>query len=383
MLMAGKRDYYEVLGVAKDAGEDEIKRSFRKLAMQFHPDRNVGDKDAEEKFKEAAEAYDVLSDGNKRQRYDRYGHAGLEGTNGPRFHDARSAFEELFGGIFGDIFGQRGGHGGPHAGRDLQVGIEIDLLEAARGVSKTITIPREENCPECGGEGAKPGTRPVTCRRCGGRGAVIQGQGFFRIQQTCPGCGGRGAVITDPCDSCYGQGRVEVRRTLEVAIPPGVDNGNRIRLPGEGEAGEPGAPRGDLYCQVRVREHSIFERDASHLICRVPVTFSQAALGGPIEVPTLDGPITHNLPRGTQAGEVIRIAGRGMPSLRGGRPGDLLVQVLIETPQKLTKRQEELFRELAEIDQKHVSPQRKSFMDKLRDLIAGDPPDAKAKQGQN
>jgi molecular chaperone DnaJ len=375
--MAGKRDYYEVLSVSKEATAEEIKRSFRKLAMQYHPDRNVGDKDAEEKFKEAAEAYDVLSDANKRQRYDRYGHAGLEGGNGPSFRDPRSAFEDLFGGIFGDIFGQRGG-GGPQAGRDLQVGIEITLLEAARGVTKSITIPREENCPDCHGEGAKPGTRPVACRRCRGQGVVIQGQGFFRIQQTCPGCGGRGAIITDPCETCHGHGRVEVRRTLEVTIPAGVESGNRIRVSGEGEAGEPGAPRGDLYCLIRVREHSIFERDGPHLICRVPITFSQAALGADIEVPTLDGAITYPLPRGTQTGEVLRIHGRGMPSLRGGRAGDLLVQVMVETPQKLTKRQEELLRELAEIDQKHVSPQRKSFLDKLRDLFAGEPEESGA-----
>jgi molecular chaperone DnaJ len=372
MKMAGtKRDYYEVLGVAKEANAEEIKRSFRKLAMQYHPDRNVGDKEAEEKFKEAAEAYDVLSDANKRQRYDRYGHAGLEGTNGPSFRDARSAFEEIFGNIFGEIFGQRGG-GGPHPGADLPIGIEITLLEAARGVTKSITISREENCPECGGAGAKPGTRPVMCRRCRGQGVVIQGQGFFRIQQTCSGCGGRGEIITDPCERCHGQGRVVMRWTGKISIPPGVESGSRHPVAGEGHAGEPGAPRGNLYVLIRVREHSIFERDGPHLICRVPITFSQAALGGDIEVPTLDGPITYPLPRGTQTGEVLRIHGRGMPSLRGGRAGDLLVQVTVETPQGLTKRQEELFRELAEIDQKHVSPQRKSFLEKLRDLFAGD-----------
>jgi molecular chaperone DnaJ len=372
--MAGKRDYYEVLGVAKDAGDDEIKRSFRKMAMQYHPDRNVGDKDAEEKFKEAAEAYDVLSSSDKRQRYDRYGHAGLESNGGPTFRDAASVFD-LFGDIFSDFFGGGRSRHGPRGGRDLQIGVEIDLLEAARGTTKTITIPREENCPECGGDGARPGTKPAVCRRCGGHGAVVQGQGFFRIQQTCPGCGGRGSIITDPCDRCFGQGRIEVKRTLEVGIPPGVDNGNRVRLPGEGEAGEPGGPRGDLYCVIRVRDHAIFERDGQNLICRVPITFSQAALGADIEVPALDGTMTFPLPRGSQTGEVIRIAGKGMPSVRGGRRGDLLVQVVVETPHKLTKRQEELLRELAEIDQKHVSPQRKSFLDKVRDLFAGEPPE--------
>jgi molecular chaperone DnaJ len=374
--MAGKRDYYEVLGVAKDAGDEDIKRSFRKLAMQYHPDRNVGDKEAEEKFKEAAEAYEVLSSRDKRQRYDRYGHAGLENNGGPAFRDAASVFD-LFGDIFGDLFGGGRGRHGPRGGRDLQVGIEIDLLEAARGATKTITIPREENCPECGGDGARPGTKPAVCRRCGGHGVVVQGQGFFRIQQTCSGCGGRGAIITDPCGRCFGQGRIEAKRTLEVGIPPGVDSGNRIRLPGEGEAGEPGGPRGDLYCLVRVRDHVVFERDGQHLICRVPITFSQAALGADIEVPTLDGTLTYPLPRGTQTGEVIRIPNKGMPSVRGGRRGDLLVQVTVETPHALTKRQEELLRELAEIDQKHVSPQRRSFLEKLRDLFAGEAPQEK------
>jgi molecular chaperone DnaJ len=375
--MAAKRDYYEVLGVAKEANDEDIKRSFRKLAMQYHPDRNVGDKEAEEKFKEAAEAYEVLSSRDKRQIYDRYGRAGLQNNGGPAFHDVSSVFD-LFGDIFGDIFGGQRGRRGPRGGRNLQVGIEINLLEAARGVTKTITIPREENCPECGGDGARPGAKPVVCRRCGGHGVVIQGQSFFRIQQTCPGCGGRGAIITDPCPRCFGQGRIEARHSLKVEIPPGIDTGNRIRKPGEGEAGAPGGPPGDLYVVVHVREHSIFERDGQHLICRVPITFSQAALGADIDVPTLDGTIRFPLPRGTQTNEVLRIPDKGMPSVRGGRRGDLLVQVLVETPHKLTKRQEELLRELAEIEQKHVSPQRKSFLDKLRDLFAGEQADAKA-----
>ena len=376
--MAGKRDYYEVLGVAREAGGEEIKRSFRKLAMQYHPDRNVGDKEAEEKFKEAAEAYDVLSDSNKRQRYDRYGHGGLQNNGGPTFHDGASVFD-LFGDIIGDIFGGGGrSRHGPRGGRDLQVGIEIDLLEAARGVTKPITIPREENCEECGGGGAKPGTKPVVCRRCGGHGVVVGGQGFFRIQQTCNGCGGRGAIITDPCPRCFGHGRVEVKRTLDVGIPPGIDNGNRIRLHGEGEAGAPGGPRGDLYCVVHVREHLMFERDGQNLICRVPITFSQAALGADIEVPTLDGTIQQPLPRGTKTHEVIRIPGKGMPSVRGGRRGDLLVQVIVVTPQKLTKRQEELLRELAELDHKNVSPERRSFLDKVRELFAGETPEKPA-----
>ena len=377
--MAGKRDYYEVLGVRKDADDETIKRAYRKLAMQFHPDRNVGDTEAEEKFKEAAEAYEILRDPDKRQRYDRYGHAGLEGMGAPHFSDAQSVFD-LFGDLFGDFFGGGGRRGhGPQGGRDLQIAIELDLAEAARGTTKSITIPREENCTECSGTGAKRGTRPATCRRCNGHGVVLQNQGFFRMQQTCRACGGRGVVITDPCATCHGNGRVVARRTLEVAIPPGVDTGTRIRHSGEGEAGDPGGPRGDLYCVLRVREHPFFQRDGVNLICQVPITFSQAALGGAIEVPTLDGAITHALKSGLQSGEVVRIPGQGMPSLRGGRKGDLLVQVVVETPRNLTKRQEELFRELAELEHKHVSAQRKSFFEKLRTLFTGAAP-GEAKQ---
>jgi molecular chaperone DnaJ len=367
-MAAKKRDYYEVLGVRRDVDEEEIKRAYRRLAMQFHPDRNVGDREAEEKFKEAAEAYEVLHDSAKRQRYDRYGHAGLEGMNVPHFNDAQSVFD-LFGDLFGDIFGQRA-RGGPAPGRDLQVAIDLELHEAARGTTKSITIGREELCAECSGAGARRGTQPAPCRRCQGRGVVIQSQGFFRIQQTCRACGGRGAVITDPCPECNGNGRVMARRSLDVAVPPGVDTGTRIRLSGEGEAGDPGAQRGDLYCLIRVKEHSLFRRDGNHLICQVPITFSQAALGGDVDIPTLDGSVKQHLRRGIQSGEVVRIAGRGMPSLRGGTPGDLLVQVVVETPRNLTKRQQELFRELAELDHKHVSPERRTFLEKVRSLFS-------------
>jgi molecular chaperone DnaJ len=249
--------------------------------------------------------------------------------------------------------------------------LEIELLEAARGTTKTITIPREENCPECSGSGCRRGSRPAPCRHCRGQGVVLMSQGFFRLQQTCPACHGQGEVITDPCPRCRGGGRIEVRRTIEVYVRPGINTGDRMRLSGEGEAGEPGGPRGNLYCLVRVRDHPLFRRDGPHLICQVPVTFSQAALGADLEIPTLDGTITHPLKTGTQNGEVLRIPGKGMPNLRaGGKAGDLLVQVLVETPRNLTPRQEELFRELAEIDQKHVSPQRKSFLNKLKDFFA-------------
>ena len=369
--MAPKRDYYEILGVSRDASDEEIKRAYRKLALQYHPDRNVGDKDAEEKFKQAAEAYEVLRDPEKRRVYDRYGHAGLEGVGMPHFTNAQSIFD-VFGDIFGDLFGPGRRHG-PQPGRDLRVEVEIDLTEAARGVEKTITIHREEICPECSGSGGRRGSPPAVCRRCRGQGAVVIQQGFFRLQQTCPGCGGRRFIITDPCPACHGHGRVAVPRTLPISIPPGVDTGTRVRFSGEGEAGEPGAPRGDLYVEVRVREHPLFQRDGPHLVCQVPISFSQAALGGEIEVPTLEGPITHPLKGGIQSGEVIRLKGRGMPRLHGGRPGDLVVQVIVETPRNLTRRQEELFRELAEIDQRHVSPQRKSFMEKLRDFFKAEP----------
>jgi molecular chaperone DnaJ len=369
MMATAKRDYYEVLGVPREADAEEIKRAYRKLAMQYHPDRNVGDGEAEIKFKEAAEAYEVLSDADKRERYDRYGHAGLQGLNVPHFSDAQSVFD-LFGDLFGDVFGQRGRQG-PRRGRDQKYEIELDLVEAAREVTKTITVAREELCGDCSGSGAKRGSRPAPCRRCNGHGVVVQSQGFFRVQQTCRACGGSGSVITDPCPACSGRGRVVARRTLEVRVPPGVDNGTAIRLSGEGEAGDPGGPRGDLYCVVSVREHAFFQRDGVNLICHVPITFCQAALGADIEVPTLDGPIVHTLKRGTQSGDVIRISSKGMPALRGGRRGDLMVQVMLETPRQLNKRQEELFRELAELEEKHVSPQRKGFLDKLKDFFAG------------
>jgi molecular chaperone DnaJ len=365
--MAMKRDYYEILSVTKDADGEEIKRAYRKLAMQYHPDRNSGDEEAAARFKEAAEAYDVLSSPDKRQRYDRYGHAGLEGMGIPDFGNAQSIFDQ-FADLFGDFFGG-GGRRGPQAGRSLGMELELELLEAAKGCRKTVTIPREENCSDCGGTGARRGTSPATCRACGGHGVVIRSQGFFRMQQTCRGCGGRGVVITDPCPTCHGRGRVVARRTLEVNVPPGVDNGMRIPLRGEGEAGQPGAPRGDLVLEIHVREHSIFKREGDHLVCQVPLTVSQAALGGEIQVPTLDGPINHTLKRGIQSGEAVRIPGKGVPNVRSKRPGDLVVVVMVETPRNLTKRQEELFRELAEIDQKHVSPQRKSFFEKLKDLF--------------
>jgi molecular chaperone DnaJ len=371
--MASKRDYYEVLGVARDADDDTLKKAYRKLALQYHPDRNIGNAEAEAKFKEASEAYEVLRDPQKRQVYDRYGHAGLEGAGLPNFASAEDVMD-IFGDLFGDIFGRR--RRGPQPGRDLQMPIEIDLLEAARGMQKEIKIPRAERCADCLGSGAKPGTRPANCRRCGGHGVVIQGQGFFRIQQTCGACGGQGAVITDPCRTCHGRGAVEVERKLTVNIPPGVDNDVSIRLAGEGEAGGHGAPPGDLYCVIRVRKHPLFVRQGQDLHCEVPITISQAALGRPIEVPTLDGQfVMQTLKRGTQGGDEVRIPGKGIPHLRSGRPGDLVVHVRVVTPRRLTKRQEELFHELEEIDGTEIPPERKTFLDRIRDFFT---PDASA-----
>jgi molecular chaperone DnaJ len=367
--MSTKRDYYEVLGVAREASAEEVRKAFRALAMKYHPDRNAGDEAAAARFKEAAEAHEVLSDAQKRQLYDRYGHAGLQGTAMPDFGsgDFADIVSDLFGGIFGGGGRRRGPQGGDHLGYEL----EIELAEAYRGCSKSISFQRQEPCGECAGSGARKGSSPTVCKQCKGQGVTVQSQGFFRVQQTCRGCGGAGAVITDPCPACRGRGRVATRRTLQLDLPAGVFTGYRMAVRGEGEAGDPGAPRGDLIIEVHVRPHSMFKRDGEHLYCEVPITFSQAALGGEIQVPTLDGPVPHNLRPGVQSGEVVRVPGKGMPSLRAGRRGDLNVIVALETPRTLTKRQEELFRELAELDKKHVSPQRKSFFDKIKELFTG------------
>ncbi|MGE0529609.1 MAG: molecular chaperone DnaJ, partial [Bdellovibrionales bacterium] len=300
--------------------------------------------------------------------YDRYGHAGLEGMGMPDFTNTESIFD-VFGDLLGDLFGGR--RRGPRPGRDLIYAIEIDLLEAAKGIKKTITIQREENCEECGGTGNSKGSPLATCPACKGDGVIIMSQGFFRVQQSCRNCGGRGRIIKDPCKGCRGRGRISVPRTLEVGIPPGAFSGLQIAARGEGEAGQPGAPRGDLICEIRVREHSLFQRDGDNLICHVPITFSLAALGGMIEVPTLVGPMEHPLKPGLQSGDVIRIRGKGMPNLRTHGKGDLLVVIVVETPKNLTKRQEEIFRELAELDKSHVSSQRKSFFDKVKEFFVG------------
>jgi molecular chaperone DnaJ len=366
-----KRDLYEVLGVGRDAAVDDIKKAYRQMALKYHPDRNPGDKEAEKKFREAAEAYDVLSDTDKRHRYDRYGHAGLEGAAAHDFRstdDIMSAFGEIFGGgLFGDLFGDR--RRGPRPGPDLLMKLEIELVEAARGTSRTLEVGRQEYCAECRGSGAKKGTVATTCNYCGGRGQVVQARGFFQVATTCPACGGEGVRITDPCPSCRGAGRTPSSAKIQVDVPPGVESGMWLQLRNQGELGDLGAPRGNLRIQVVVRKHPFFERRRNDLWCQVPISFAQAALGAEIEVPTLEGPDHLNVPRGTQSGEILRIKGRGMPDISGRARGDELVEVMVETPKHLTPRQEELLREFAEIEHEQVSPRRKSFFEKLRDYF--------------
>jgi molecular chaperone DnaJ len=380
--MADKRDYYEILSVKRESSVEEIRSAYRKLAMKYHPDRNPGDGEAEAKFKEAAEAYDVLGDEDKRQRYDRYGHAGLNEVGGAHHFTDMSEIFNLFGDILGG-FGFGGGGGGGRRGRahgqDLQIDVELDLTEAFKGVTRTLEFNRAEVCGECNGTRLKKGSRPAKCSRCGGRGAVISRQGFFQIQVACPSCGGRGEIITDPCPRCEGQGQVLAKRKLDVNIPAGVDSGSRIRLAGEGEVAELGGPRGDLYCRIRVKPHPVFQRDGNDLLCEVPITFPQAALGGELEVPTLTGASSVSLHKGTNHGDIYRLKKKGMPDVRGRGHGDLLIRILIDVPKKLTKRQEELLREMAEIDKKHVSPERKGFFDRVKEWLNG-PIDAEKKK---
>jgi molecular chaperone DnaJ len=385
--MAGtKRDYYEVLGVSAEASTEEIERAYRKLAREHHPDRNLGDAEAEVRFKEVNEAHDVLTDEAKRDRYDRYGHAGLDGMNDPGFGPA-SSFADIVNDLFGSFMGGPGGRRsqrGPHRGNDLRMVLDIDLAEAARGVKKEIKVRRYEVCLECAGTGSKSNKRS-TCNRCKGRGEFLQRQGFFELRQTCPACNGAGTVIADPCKGCSGSGRVQVERAISVAVPPGGDTGLRLMVGGEGDAGEPGAPRGDLELVIRVKEHPLFHREGPDLFIRwFPITFSQASLGATLEVPTLTGRTKLTIPGGTQTGTEFRVKSEGMPELRVNRQGaalehtrkgDLRVTVVVETPTHLTKRQEDLLREFAEIEKKQVSPQRKSFLDKIKDLFTAPDPE--------
>jgi molecular chaperone DnaJ len=372
-----KRDFYEVLGVSKTASDEELKKAYRKLAMKYHPDRNQGEqaKEAEEKFKEAKEAYEMLSDSQKRAAYDQYGHAGVDPNSGMGGgFGGGGGFAEAFGDIFGDMFGG-GRAGGARGGRqvyrgnDLSYSMEITLEEAAKGKDAQIRIPSWDNCDTCHGSGAKPGTSPKTCTTCGGQGSVQMRQGFFSVQQTCPHCRGTGKIIPEPCTSCGGQGRIKRQKTLEVKIPAGIDDGMRIRSSGNGEPGMNGGPPGDLYIEIRIKEHDIFEREGDDLHCQVPVSFITAALGGEIEVPTLQGKAAIDIPEGTQAGKQFRLRGKGIKGVRSSYPGDLYCHIVVETPVKLTEYQRKLLRELEESLKKgggKHSPNGESWTDKLK-----------------
>lgn len=376
-----KRDFYEVLGVAKTASDDDIKKAYRKLAMKYHPDRNQGDKakEAEEQFKEVKEAYEMLSDAQKRAAYDQYGHAGVDpNMRGGMGGEGYGGFAEAFGDIFGDMFSQgRGGAGRGgrqvYRGNDLSYAMEISLEEAAKGKDAQIRIPSWDSCDTCHGSGAKPGTQPKTCTTCNGQGSVQMRQGFFSVQQTCPHCRGTGKIIPEPCTTCGGQGKLKRQKTLEVKIPAGIDDGMRIRSTGNGEPGTNGGPPGDLYIEIRVRKHDIFERDGDDLHCQVPISFITAALGGEIEVPTLQGKAAIDIPEGTQAGKQFRLRGKGIKGVRASYPGDLYCHIAVETPVKLTEHQRKLLKELDESLKKggsRHSPNGESWTDKLKSFFS-------------
>ena len=375
-----KRDFYDILGVNRDASEDEIKKAYRKLAMKYHPDRNPDNPKAEEHFKEVKEAYEILSDGQKRAAYDQYGHAGIDpqaGMGGGFGGFGAGGFSDAFGGIFDEIFGgsARGGGGrsNVYRGADLRYNIEVTLEQAAFGTETKIRIPTMEVCDSCKGSGAKSGTQPKTCPTCQGSGQVRLQQGFFSIQQACPKCHGTGKFIADPCGTCHGAGRIKQHKTLAVKIPAGVDEGDRIRLSGEGEHGINGGPSGDLYVQIHLKPHSVFQREGNDLHCEMPISFTTAALGGEIEIPTLDTVAKIKIPPETQSGKIFRLRGKGIKGVRSHTHGDLLCHVVVETPVNLTERQKELLRELEECSQaddgKH-NPRAKSWMDRVREFFA-------------
>ncbi len=378
-----KRDYYEVLGVAKNASEADIKKAYRRLAMKHHPDRNPDDKSAEARFKEANEAYEILADAQKRAAYDQFGHAGVDpsmaaGGRGPGggFYGAAgsASFADIFGDVFGDIFGGGGARRGSQAfrGADLRYNLELSLEEAVKGTEVHIRVPTLESCETCHGSGAQPGTQASTCTTCGGHGQVRMQQGFFSIQQTCPACRGSGKVIKSPCTACHGEGRVRGTKTLSVKVPAGIDEGDQIRLGGEGEAGQNGGPGGDLYVQVRLKPHDIFKRDGDDLHCEMPLSFVTAALGGELEIPTLDGRASLKIPAGTQTGQLFRLRGKGVRNVRSGQVGDLYCHAAVETPVSLTKRQKELLQELevslSEGGGRH-NPRTQGWMDKLKSFL--------------
>ena len=372
-----KRDYYEVLGVGKSASAEEIKRAYRRMAMKYHPDKNPGDEQAEAKFKECAEAYEVLSDAEKRRRYDQFGHEGLRGIGmrdytHMRWQDIGSIFEDIFGfdDFFADIFGTRrpraARRAGPTRGYDLETSVELTLNDIAQGTEKTIEFTRQDNCSECSGTGSAKGSKPSRCHTCGGTGQVARGGGFFQMVSTCLQCRGTGQVITNPCRKCKGTGRIPRKRTINIKIPAGVHEGQGIRVAGEGEPGRSGGPYGALYCYVRIKPHEFLQRDGNNLIAVVPISFTQAALGATIDVPSLDGTRQLKIPPGTQYGSIFRIKGQGLPATRTGRTGDQLVQITVETPTRLNAEQQELLMEFAKTENKRVSPKSKSFFEKLK-----------------
>jgi molecular chaperone DnaJ len=373
-----KKDYYEILGVSRTASAEEIKKAYRQRAMSFHPDRNPGNREAEDRFKEAAEAYSVLVDPQKRSIYDRFGHEGLRGEGFSGFSGFDSSifadFEDILGNFFGFTFGsffggrEKAGNSGRQRGRDLALEVEISLEEAAVGVEREIKLTRAEHCPECRGSGRKPGTRNAPCPQCAGRGQIRYQQGFFTVARTCSKCQGRGEVITSPCESCGGRGQVKEKRSLKVKIPAGIDDGSRLRLAGEGEAGDEGMPAGDLFVGVRVRKHAFFERDGNDLVCQITISFTQAALGARLEIPTLEGTEILKIHPGVQPGEILRMKGRGIQDLSGRRKGDLYVKVQIRTPEGLSKEQKALLTELAEIRGEDIEAVDKSLVHKMKNI---------------
>ncbi|CAG0955550.1 Chaperone protein DnaJ [Planctomycetaceae bacterium] len=376
-----KRDYYEILGVEKNASADELKKAYHKLALKYHPDRNQGDKDAEGKFKEAAEAYGVLSDEGKRRSYDQFGHAGVDAQGFPgggqftNVEDIFSAFGDIFGSsVFGDFFGGGGRGGGrgqrrARRGASLRCSVELSFSDPVEAIEKTIELRRGELCDTCHGTGAKAGTKPTTCNTCGGQGAVMSSAGFFQMRSTCPQCGGTGEVISDPCATCRGAGRVVKPREIKIKIPAGIEDGITLRVAGEGESGDPGAEAGDLLCDVRIKPHPVFKRAEADVYLVVPISFAQAALGASIEVPTLRGKAELKIPRGTQSQSVLKLKGEGFPRLGGYGKGDQLVEVVVEVPRKLTKDQEKLLRQFAETEDQNVTPERQGFLDMMKKLI--------------
>ena len=369
--MAAKRDYYEILGLPRNASEQEVKSAYRQLALRYHPDRNPGDAHAEERFKEAAEAYGVLGDAEKRRRYDTYGHAGVSGVGGAGFDPTIFAdFSDILGDFFGfgDLFGRRRG---PRRGADLRYNLEISFEEAAFGTETQIRIPRAEPCKECSGSGAAPGTKPSTCPTCGGAGQVTFQQGFFSVARSCSHCRGSGRIVTEECSTCRGEGHVTNERTLQIKVPPGVDSGSQLRITGEGESGPLGGPSGDLYVVLRVKEHALFRRDGTHLFCEIPVSFPQATLGATLDIPTLEGGKAKlTVPEGTQSGSVIRLRGEGVPQLGGRGRGDLHVLVRVEVPTRLSSEQRKLVEELAEtLPTPDMESKEKSLFERMKDIF--------------